>query len=112
VGVPSYGQTSQKFVSQTLALSNGAQTSLLELLGIEFDCTVTEFESLLDEGGELPDTTSLVSKDFLCVGSADDDFGSGRSYTDFAARVALFSEFAGKEFIEFGEEDSVGNELE
>lgn len=84
---------------------------MLNLLSIEFDSSLTELESFLHESGEFTNSTSLVSEDFLSMSSADDNFGSCGSDTDFAARITLFSEFAGEEFIEFGEEDSVGDEL-
>ena len=47
----------------------------------------------------------------MSVSSTDDDFGSCGGDTDFAARVTLFSEFASEEFVEFSEENSVGDEL-
>jgi len=109
--IPSDSQSSQEFVSQTLALGNGGQTTLLNLLGIKLNCSLTELESLLHKRSEFTDSSSLVTEDFLSMRSADDDFCSCGRDTDFAARVALFSEFAGEEFIEFGEEDSVGDEL-
>ena len=109
--VPSNSQSSQKLVSQTLALSNGAQSTLLNLLSIKLDGSLTELESFLHKSSEFPDSTALVSEDFLSMSSADDDFGSCGSDTDFAARVTLFSEFASEEFVEFSEEDSVSDEL-
>jgi hypothetical protein len=47
----------------------------------------------------------------LRVACTDDDFGAGGGDADFAACVALFGEFTGEEFIEFGEEDAVGDKL-
>jgi hypothetical protein len=49
--IPSYSQASQKFVSQTLALSNSTQASLLDFFSVKFDGAFTEFETFLDEGG-------------------------------------------------------------
>jgi hypothetical protein len=92
-------------------LSNGGQTTLLDLLGIKLNGSLTELESLLHKSSEFADSSSLVPEDLLSMRSADDDFCSRGRDTDFAARVALFSEFAGEEFIELGEEDSVGDEL-
>ena len=109
--IPSNSQSSQKFVSQTLALSNGTQSSLLDFLGVKFYSSVTEFESLLYESSEFADTTSLISKDFLSMSSTDNDFCSRRGDTNFATRVTLFSEFAGEKFIKFGKEYAVGDEL-
>jgi hypothetical protein len=109
--VPSNSQSSQKLVSQTLALSNGAQSTLLNLLSIKLDGSLTELESFLHKSSEFPNSTALVSEDFLSMSSADDDFGSCGRDSDFAARVTLLSEFAGEEFVEFSKEDSVGDEL-
>lgn len=39
------------------------------------------------------------------------DVGDGGSNADFDARVALFSEFALEELVQFGVEDTVSNEL-
>jgi hypothetical protein len=83
----------------------------LNLLGIKFNCSLTELESLLHKSSEFTDSTTFVSEDFLSMSSADDDFGSCGRDTNFAARVTLFSKFASEEFVEFSEEDSVGDEL-
>ena len=84
---------------------------MLNLLGIKFDSSLTELESFLHKSSEFTNSTSFVSEDFLSVSSAYDDFGSCGSDTDFAARVTLFSEFPSEEFVEFSEENSVGDEL-
>ena len=84
---------------------------MLNLLSIKFNGSLTELESFLHKSSEFTNPTSLVSEDFLSMSSADDDFGSCGSDADFAARVTLFSEFASEEFVEFSEEDSVGDEL-
>ena len=42
----------------------------------------------------------------------DDDFCPRRRDADFTARIALFGKFTGEEFVEFGEEDAVGDELQ
>jgi hypothetical protein len=65
----------------------------------------------LHQGSQLADATALFTEDFLRVACADDDFGAGGGDADFAACVALFGEFAGEEFVEFGKEDAVGDKL-
>jgi hypothetical protein len=92
-------------------LSNGTQASLLNLFGVKFDSSFTELESLLHKSSELTDSTAFVAKDFLCMSCTDDNFGAGRSDADFAARIALFSEFAGEELIEFSEKDTISDKL-
>ena len=80
-------------------MSNGAQTALLNLFSIKFDCSFTESESFLNESSQFTNSTTLVSKDFLCVGSADNDFGSGRGDSNFTARVTLLCELASEKLV-------------
>jgi hypothetical protein len=61
-------QTVKKLVSEGLALSDGRETTVLDLGGVEGDGVFGEFESLLDEGGQLADASSLLAENFLCVG--------------------------------------------
>ena len=103
----SNGKTVQELVSERLALSDGGQTTVLDLSGIEGDGVLGELEALLDEGSELADATALLAQDFLCVCGPDDDVGNGGSNADLDAGVALLSEFALEEFVEFGVEHTV-----
>jgi hypothetical protein len=54
-------------------LGNSRETAVLNLLGIEFERVFWEFEAFLDEGSEFTDATALFSKNFLGVGSTDDN---------------------------------------
>ena len=45
----------------------------MNLLGIEFKRVFGKFETFLDESSEFTDATALFSKDFLGVGSTDDN---------------------------------------
>jgi hypothetical protein len=65
----------------------------------------------LHEGSEFTDTTTLVTKNFLGMCCADNDFSSGGGDADFTAGIALFGEFPGKEFVQFGKENAVGDKL-
>ena len=65
-------QTVEELVAQALALSDGGETAVLDLGGVEGDGVLGELEALLDEGGELADAAALLTKDFLGVGGADD----------------------------------------
>jgi hypothetical protein len=109
--LPSNSQSSQKFVPQTFTLSNSSQPSLLNFFGIQLDNSFTELESLLNKSSELTDMTAFVVENFLHMSCTNDNFGTGRSNMDFAARIALFSEFAGEELIEFSEEDAISDKL-
>jgi hypothetical protein len=45
----------------------------LDLLSVELKRVLRELEALLHEGGKFTDAATLLSKDFLGVGGADDD---------------------------------------
>jgi len=47
----------------------------LDALSIELDSVLGELETLLDEGGQLADTATLLTKNVLGVGGTDDDSG-------------------------------------
>lgn len=104
---------------------------MLDLLGVELERVFRELESLLDEGGEFTNAAALLAKDFLSVGSPDDDLNgqmiaqapalrfknsvthlsAGVGDADVAARVTLLGQFAGEELVEFSAEDTIGHEL-
>jgi len=110
--VPSHCQTRQKLITQTLTLCNSTQSTLLNLLSVQLDRPLTKLESFLHKSSQFPDSAALVAEDFLGVGGTDDDFCPGRGDADFTARIALFGKFTGEEFVEFGEEDAIGDELQ
>ena len=102
----------------------------MNLLGVELKRVLGEFETFLDESSEFTDAATLLTKDFLGVGSTDDDlkenikirsqrrlqhwiahFSSGVGDTDIAARVTLFGQFTGEEFIEFSAENTIRDKL-
>jgi len=83
----------------------------LHLGRVEGDGVFGELEALLDERGQLPDASSLLAQDFLCVCCSDDDVGHGGRYSDFDAGVSLLSQFTLEELVQLGVEDSIGNEL-
>ena len=88
-------------------MSDGGETTVLDLGGVEGDGVFGELEALLDEGGEFPDAATLLSKNLLCVGGANDDVGDGGRHADLDTRVALLGQLALKELVEFGVEDTV-----
>jgi len=87
----SNSKTVEEFVSEGLALSDGRETSVLDLGGVERDGIFGELESLLDEGGEFANSSSLLAENFLCVGGSNDDVGNGGCDTNFDARVSFLS---------------------
>lgn len=95
INIPSHGKTTEELVSEGLGLGDGAQSSELDLLGIQLQRVLGELESLLDERLEFTDSSSLVSEDLLGVGSPDDDLGSGVGHSDLTSRVSLLGELSG-----------------
>jgi hypothetical protein len=99
----------------------------LDLLGVELQRVLGELESLLDQRLEFTNSSSLVTEDFLGVGSSDDDLGSGVGDSDLTSRVSLLGELSGagvvshchpldtrvslQELSKLGLEDTVGDEL-
>ena len=71
--LPADGETTKKLVAERLALSDGRETTVLDLLSVELKRVVGELEALLDERGELTDAATLLTQNLLGMGSADDD---------------------------------------
>jgi hypothetical protein len=101
------GKTVEELVAEGLALSDGGQTTVLDLGGVQGDGVLGELEALLDERGELTDAATLLSEDLLGVCGADDDVGDGGRHADLDARVALLSELALEELVQLGVENTV-----
>jgi hypothetical protein len=78
VAGPTDGQTVEELVAEGLALSDGGQTAVLDLGGIEGDGVLGELEALLDEGCELADAATLLTENLLGVGGTD-DYGKTRA---------------------------------
>ena len=70
---PADSKTTEKLVAEGLALSNSRKTTVLNLFGVEFQGVFGELETLLDKSGEFTDATTLLTKNFLGVGSTDDN---------------------------------------
>ena len=71
--LPADGETTKKLVAERLALGDGRETTVLDLLGVKLKGVIGELEALLDERGELADAATLLTQDLLGVGSTDDD---------------------------------------
>jgi hypothetical protein len=104
-------KTIEQLVAEGLALGDGGQTTVLDLGGIEGNAVLGELEALLDEGGELADTATLLTKDLLGVGGSDNDVGNGRGDADLDAGVSLLGQLALEELVQLGVEDTVSDEL-
>ena len=67
------GKATEKLVSEGLALGDGGETTVLDLLCVKLERVFRIFEALLDERSEFTDATALLSENFLRVSSANDD---------------------------------------
>lgn len=105
------GKTVEELVAEGLALSDGGETTVLDLGGIEGDGVLGELETLLDQAGELTDAATLLSEDLLGVCGADDDIGDGRGDADLDAGVALLGQLTLEELVQLGIENTVSDEL-
>src|SRR5882757_1888329 len=74
--LPADGETVEELVSQTLTLSDGGETTVLDLLCVHLERVFGKVETLLNESGELTDPTALLTQDFLGVGSTDDNLAN------------------------------------
>lgn len=104
---PADGKTVEELVAEGLALSDGGQTTVLDLGGVQGNRVLGELEALLDERGELADAATLLSENLLCVGGADDDIGDGGGDADLDTGVTLLSELALEELVQLGVENTV-----
>ena len=71
--LPANSETTKKLVAERLALGDGRETTVLDLLGVELKGVFRELETLLNERSELADAAALLAQNFLGVGGADDD---------------------------------------
>lgn len=101
---PPDGQTTEKLVSERLGLGDSAETTVVNLLRVKLDGVFGEVEPLLDDGGELADTATLLTEDVLGTGGPDDDLGTSRGDADFDTRVSLLGQLASQELVELGKE--------
>jgi hypothetical protein len=104
-------KTVKQLVPEGFALCDGGETSVLHLGGVQGNGVLWKLESLLDEGGELADSSPLLAENFLGMGCADDDVGDGGCDSDFDTRVSLLSQFALEELVQFCVENTIGDEL-
>jgi hypothetical protein len=108
---PADGETTEEFVTEGFGLGNGAKTSVVDLFGVKLNGVLREVESLLNEGGELTNSATLLTQDVLGTSGTDDDFSAGGGDTDFDTRVTFFGQLLGQERVELSEEDTVSDKL-
>lgn len=71
--VPTNSETVEELESEGLGLSDGGETTVSDLLSVELERVLGVLESLLNESGQLTDTTTLLAENVLGVGGTDDD---------------------------------------
>lgn len=94
-----------------LSLGGSAQALILDLDDIEFDGVLGVVETLLNQRGEFTDLTSINTQHFLGLGGLDTDFGLDGGLSDFNTGVTGSGQRLGQEGVEFGMEDTIGNEF-
>jgi hypothetical protein len=67
------GETTEELVSEGFALSDSRKAAILNLLGVQLERVFGESESFLYERRQFANTTSLLTKNLLCVRGTDDD---------------------------------------
>ncbi|KAG5460427.1 MAG: hypothetical protein BJ554DRAFT_7524, partial [Olpidium bornovanus] len=105
------GEAREQLVPEGLALGDGAQPAVLQLLGVQLHGVLREIEALLDERSELADPAAPLAEDLLRLGGADDDLRARGGHADLHAGIALLRELAREELIELGVEDAVRDKL-
>ena len=104
-------KTLEKLVLEGLTLSNGAETTVQDALDIELDLTLTETETLLDNGSKLTDALTILTEDSLGASSTDDDLSASGGVADLNTSEALIAEHASHELAKLAIEHTICNKL-
>lgn len=104
-------QTAQQLVAQRLALGDGAQATVLDLLGEQHNGVVLEVEPLLHGSRQLANTLALLAENIVRQGGTDDDLGLGRRNANLHTAVAILRQLLGEHFVQLGVEHAIGDEL-
>ena len=104
-------KTLKKLVLERLALSHGAKTTVEDALDVELDLAVTEAETLLDDGGELTDALTVLTKNRLGASGTDDDLSASGSVANLNTSKALIDEHASHELAKLAIEHTICDKL-
>ena len=104
-------EATEELELEGLGLGLGAETTVLNTLGVKLDGAISEVKTLLDDGGELANTLSLLAKNVLGAGGTDDDLSAVGGSTDLNTCVAILGELASEKLVELRVEDAVSDEL-
>jgi len=105
------GEAAEELELEGLGLSLGAKTTVLDTLGVKLNSAISKVETLLDNGGELTDTLTLLAKNVLGTGGTDDNLSAVGSGADLNTSVAILSKLTGEKLVELRVEDAVSDEL-
>jgi len=105
------GDTLEELELNNFSLSGSAHTLLEDGGDLKINGIGSITESLLDEGSKFSDLETILSEDFLDLSSLDSDFSLNGGNSDFDTGITSGGQSSGKESVEFGVEDTIGNEL-
>lgn len=105
------GESSEEFEFERFGLGLGAQSTVLDTLGVQLDGTVGKVETLLDDRRQLTDALPLFTQHVLGAGSPDNDFRAVGGGTDLHSGVPILGQLTSQQLVQFGVKDSIGNEL-
>jgi len=109
VGGSSDGKTAEELVSEGLGLGDGAQASVGNSLDVEIDLTLLVAPSLVDDSGELSNSSGLLTQN-LAWSSGDDDDLASLGLSDDDAGVSILGELSLEELVELSLEETVSDE--
>jgi len=109
VGGSSDGKTAEELVSEGLGLGNGAQASVGNSLDVKIDLALLVAPSLVDDSGELSNSSGLLAENLAWSGGDDDDL-AGLRFSDDDTGVSILGELSLEELVELGLEETVSDE--
>jgi len=109
-GHPDWNLTEQ-FHFAKLGLGGGAQSFVYYLDDGQFHGVFGIVESLLHQGGQFPDLSSLDTHDFSLFGGSDTDLGLDGGHTNLDSGIAGCGQSLGEEGVQLSVENTVGHEF-
>ncbi|EEQ39044.1 conserved hypothetical protein [Clavispora lusitaniae ATCC 42720] len=104
-------QTTQQLSLQSLGLDSSRKSSLFNSLSVDDNTVLRQLESLDNQRSQFVDSSTLLTQNTLGVRSLNNDFSLGVGLSDLNTSVTLFGQFSGEEFVQFGVEDTVSDQL-
>jgi len=111
VGGQSEGNILKELELEGFDLGGGAETLVLDSLDGELNGVLGVVESLLDQEGQFSDLSAFQTNDVLSLGGLDSNFGLDGGNSDLNTGVTSGLEGLAQEGVEFGLEDTIGDEF-